>query len=211
MNLSEVESNINYKFKDEKLLERALTLSSADNKNNNERLEFLGDAVLEFLVSEKIYDENSTEGNLTERRQTLVSDNALEPVSRKLGLDKALIRSPYDSNNKKAVPSAYEAVVAAIYLDGGINEARKFVLSTLNFTEAETTENYKGDLLKYLQSIGEQYPKYISEDIGTPQKHIFSVTVTVLGKTFKGVADGKQQAEKLAAKSAMEYIKSNLI
>lgn len=207
MSFDEVESNINYKFKDKILLERALTLASADNENNNERLEFLGDAILEFLVSEKIFGESKNEGKLTKRRAALVSDEALTPVSVKLGLDKHLIKGVGDSKNKKAVPSVYEAVIAAIYLDGGIDEARKFVLSTLNFSPAASAENYKGELQEYLQSRGEPCPKYISEDIGTPQKHIFSVTVTVFNKAFKGVAEVKQQAEMLAAKAAMEYIK----
>lgn len=207
MSLDEVENSINYKFKDKTLLERALTLPSAGKAENNQTLEFFGDAILEFLVSEKIYDENSDEGSLTERRKSLVSDSALAPVSRKLGLDKALIRSPYDSNNKKAVPSAYEAVVAAIYLDGGIDAARKFVFSTLNFNRASTDENYKKDLQEFLQARGEPCPKYISEDVGTPQKPIFSVNVTVFGKTFGGIAEKKQLAEMLAAKSALEYVK----
>ena len=125
MRLEEVESKLGYTFKDKTLLKRALTLASASD-DNNQLLEFFGDAILEFIVSERIFNENSTEGALTEKRKTLVSDSALAPVSKKLGLDKFLIRGKKDNFNKKAIPSAYEAAVAAIYLDGGMDEAKKF-------------------------------------------------------------------------------------
>jgi len=202
----EIEKNLNYVFSDKRLLERALTLPSADLENNNQTLEFFGDAILEFLVSEKIYDESASEGRLTERRKTLVSDRALAPVSRKLGLDKALIRSSYDTNNKKAVPSVYEAVVAAVYLDGGIGAARNFVYSTLDFRERETEENFKGALQEFLQSRGEECPRYMRSDTGTPQRPEFTASVTVCGRTFTGVSGNVRQAEQNAAKLAMEYI-----
>ena len=132
--MTDAERAIGYTFKDKNLLKRALTLASANRDDNNQLLEFFGDAVLEFIVSERIFDEGSTEGALTERRKSLVADSALTPVSERLGLDGFLIRGKHDVNNKKAVPSAYEAIVAAIYLDGGMDEARKFVLSTLDFS-----------------------------------------------------------------------------
>lgn len=207
MSLAETERRLGYAFKNKRLLERALTLPSADKSENNQTLEFFGDAILEFLVSEKIYDENSSEGSLTERRKLIVADSALAPVSVRLGLDKALIRSPYDSHNKKAVPSVYEAVVAAIYLDGGIDAARKFVFSTLDFSPKSQTENYKGQLQEFLQSRGESCPRYVCEDTGTQQKHIYVATVTVSGRSFMGVAEVKQQAEQAAARSAMEFLK----
>lgn len=207
MSLAETERRLGYAFKNKRLLERALTLPSADKSENNQTLEFFGDAILEFLVSEKIYDENSSEGSLTERRKLIVADSALAPVSVRLGLDKALIRSPYDSHNKKAVPSVYEAVVAAIYLDGGIDAARKFVFSTLDFSPKSQTENYKGQLQEFLQSRGESCPRYVCEDTGTQQKHIYVATVTVSGRSFEGVAEVKQQAEQAAARSAMEFLK----
>lgn len=101
----------------------------------------------------------------------------------------------------------YEAVVAAIYLDGGIDAARKFVFSTLDFSPKSQTENYKGQLQEFLQSRGESCPRYVCEDTGTQQKHIYVATVTVSGRSFKGVAEVKQQAEQAAARSAMEFLK----
>lgn len=204
MKISEVESAIGYAFNDKNLLNKALTLASA-SENNNQLLEFFGDAILEFIVSERIFGEGASEGALTERRKSLVSDSALTPVSKKLGLDKFLIRGKKDDGNKKAIPSAYEAVVAAIYLDGGMDAAKNFVLSTLDFTKKPRLINFKGKLQELLQSKGEPVPDYKCIDIGTPQSHRFAVTVEVFGKTFDGEADRRSEAEQLAAQSALKY------
>lgn len=202
--ISEAEKAIGYTFKDKSLLKRALTLASA-SEDNNQLLEFFGDAILEFIVSERIFREESSEGALTERRKNLVADSALTPVSEKLGLDKLLIRAKKDNFNKKAIPSAYEAVVAAIYLDGGMDAAKKFVLGTLDFKKVKGVNNYKGALQELLQSKGEKPPEYINKDIGTPQKHRFSVTVKLFGRKFTGEAESIKNAEQLAAKKALDY------
>lgn len=207
MELKKVEEIINYAFKDKSLLERAFTLSSYNQETNNQTLEFFGDAILEFLVSERIYDQNKSEGQLTELRQTIVSDAALAPISKELGLDRFLIKSQNDSNNKKAVPSVYEALVAAIYLDGGMDEARKFVYSTLNFENVSKAVNYKGELQELLQGRGESVPEYLILEEGTAQKPHFIIEVRVYGKTFTGEAGNKKLAEQNAAKEALEYLK----
>lgn len=206
MDFSEVEKNLNYVFKDENLLKRALTLSSADNLDNNERLEFLGDAVLEFIVSERIFGGGASEGQLTEKRKALVSDEALRPVSERLGLDKALIRGKNDSNNKKAIPSAYEAVVAAVYLDGGLDEARRVVNATLDFTVG-AQKNYKGELQELLQARGESCPVYTSEQTGTVQRPRHMAKITLFGQVFEGEAERLRDAEQIAAKNALPFIK----
>lgn len=206
MELSKVEAKINYEFKDKKLLERAFTLASYDQEFNNQTLEFFGDAILEFLVSERIYDQTKSEGQLTELRGALVSDAALTPISKELGLDKFLIKSQNDSNNKKAVPSVYEALVAAIYIDGGLEQAKKFVNSTLNFQNIPKSLNYKGQLQELLQGRGQKCPEYISYEEGTAQKPVFVVEVTIDGNTFKGEAANKKLAEQNAAGKALEYL-----
>ena len=206
MTFPEVEKNLNYTFKDKELLKRALTLSSYDNNFNNQSLEFLGDAVLELIVSEKIFALDADEGILTTTRANVVCDGALTLISQKLGLDKALIKAEGDTNNKKAVPSAYEAVIAAIYLDGGLNAAKKFVNSTLDYDYKDV--NYKGELQELLAKRGEA-AQYVSQDIGTVQNPEFKTVLTVAGKTFEGVAKSKQQAEKNAARYALEYLKNN--
>ena len=209
MELFKVEDKINYVFKDKKLLERAFTLSSYDQEFNNQTLEFFGDAILEFLVSERIYDENKSEGELTELRGALVSDDCLAPVSEELGLDKFLIKSAGDSKNEKAVPSVYEALVAAIYLDSGLDEAKKFVYSTLNFEDVPKKINYKGQLQEFLQNRQLPVPNYSesTQNIGTPQVPRFKTCITVCGNTFTGEAGNKKLAEMNAAKEALEYLK----
>ena len=207
MNYSEIEKKIGYVFKDKKLLKTSLTLASADPDDNNQTMEFFGDAILEFLVSEKIYDENKTEGELTEKRKMFVSDNALTPVSKKLGLEKYFIKSSGDTILKKSIPSAYEAVLAAIYLDGGMDEARAFVYRTMDFTPVQSQINYKGKLQELLQGESEPLPEYRHSDIGTPQKPKFLASVTVKGQRFEGTADSVKQAEQLAARDALQTLK----
>lgn len=206
MELSKVEEKINYTFKDKNLLERAFTLSSYNQDDNNQTLEFFGDAILEFIVSECIYDPKKSEGQLTELRQAIVSDAALATVSKDLGLDQFLIKSQNDSNNKKAVPSVYEALVAAIYLDGGMGKARKFVKSTLNFKNITKSINYKGQLQELLQGRGLKCPEYLAFEDGTAQKPHFVVEVVIKGKTFRGEAGNKKLAEQNAAKEALEHL-----
>ena len=204
--IEQAERAINYTFRDKNLIKRALTAPSA-SEDNNQLLEFFGDAILEFIVSEKIFSEGSDEGELTVRRSTIVSDSALKNVSEKLGLDKLLIRAEKDLNNKKAIPSVYEAVTAAIYLDGGMDAAKNFVYTTLDFNARNVTVNYKGDLQELLQGKGKPLPEYVSTDIGNAQKHRFVVKVTLFGQTFSGEADSIKQAEQLAAKNALESFK----
>lgn len=206
MDYSQIEQILGYVFKDKNLLKTALTLPSADDKNNNQTMEFFGDAILEFLVSERIYDRGKSEGELTELRQRLVSDSALTPVSEGLGLDKLLIKSRGDTANKKAIPSAYEAVLAAIYLDGGMDGARDFVNRTLNFTAENTQVNYKGRLQEFLQGKGLPLPEYTHTDIGTPQSPEFRTQICVCGNIYEGVAESVKQADQLAAQSALAAI-----
>lgn len=190
-----VESACGYVFKDKELLKRALTLSSYDNENNNERLECLGDALLTFIVAEKFYAENLSEGEITQKKQELISDEALRPVSERLGLDKALIKDKGDNGNKKSVPSAYEAVTAAIYLDGGLDKARAFALSTL--TPLPDAVNYVAELNELCQTA--EYEKIMDG-----ARH--TVSLTVGGKVFTGEGENFKEAKKQAAKAAYEYL-----
>lgn len=200
-----IEEKLGYRFKDKNILARALTLSSADNSFNNQTLEFFGDAILEFIVSEKIFAKGASEGQLTERRKALVSDEALAPVSKKLGLDEALIRGANDTKNKKAVPSAYEAMVAAIYLDGGMDEAKRFVNSTLDYN-ARAARNFKGELQERLQAAGESLPAYENKNVGTEQSPRHMAKFTLFGQVFEGEADKVRDAEQEAAKKALEFL-----
>lgn len=203
-NIEQVEKNCGYAFKDRQLLIKALTLSSYDNDFNNQSLECLGDALLTFLVAEKYYNLNATEGEITKMKQALLSDEALRPVSERLGLGDALIRDKGDTHNKKAIPSAYEALTAAIYLDGGMDEARRFALSTLK--EGKSAENFVAALQELLQGNGEPLPEYKKIACGTPEIPRQRVEVTVRGKTFFGEGDNFASAKRIAAQKAYEYV-----
>lgn len=203
MDLKSVESACGYTFKDKELLKKALTLSSYDNGFNNESLECLGDALLGFIVAEKYYMEGLSEGEITLKKQEYLSDGALKPVSERLGLHLALLHDKGDVHNKKAIPSAYEAVTAAIYLDGGIEEAKKFALSTL--TPAPQAFNYIGALQELLQGNGEHLPEYVQSDVGTPRKPRLKVCVEVRGHKFSAEDTNGASAKRKAAKLAYEF------
>lgn len=208
MDFSEAEKNINYVFKDKRLLQRALTLASYDYKNCNETLEFFGDAIIEFIVSEKIFSSDADEGELTDRRKALVCDKSLEKVAVKLGLDKFLIKGKGDTRNKKAVPSVYEAVTAAIFLDGGMDEAKKFVLSTLDFS-LKQDENYIGELQERLQTRSYPAPEYVLKNAGGVQNPTFTASVNLFGETFTGEGESKRQAKQRAAERALAKLKKD--
>lgn len=203
------ESRIGYTFRDGRLLQRALTLSSADAAFNNQSLECLGDAVLTLIVAEKYYLEGESEGEITERKKNLVSDRALGAVSAGLGLDGDLIRGRGDDRNKKAVPSVYEAVAGAIYLDGGLDAARDFALRTLNFAAADCGSNYVGALKEYFEGLGKIPP--VAEVSGAQSGGVpsFTAVYTVDGRRFSGTADNKSRARQLAAQQAVNYLREN--
>ena len=207
MDFSVIEKNCNYTFKDKELLRKALTLSSYDNDFNNQSLECLGDALLSFIVAEKYYGEGATEEGITDKKRELISDEALAPVSEELGLASALICGKGDTNNKKAIPSAYEALIAAVYLDGGLEEARKLAHSTLRPLPVQI--DYISELQELLQARGEGVPVYEKGEDGTPQEPHFTMTLNIHGKVFKGEGGSVAQAKKGAARAAYEYLKNN--
>lgn len=206
IDLDKIEKACGYEFKDKKILVRALTLSSYDNnlQNNNESLECLGDALLTFIIAEKYFLKGCDEGQISQQKQIYLSDKALTPVSESLGLDKALLRDKGDTVNKKAIPSAYEALIGAIYIDGGLENARRVALSTLKASANPT--NYIAALQELLQSFGERPPQYIKSSAGTPQAPVQRIKVTVHNKTFKGEGQNFATAKKIAAKKAYEWL-----
>lgn len=204
MDIAQVERACKYAFKDKSILIKALTLSSYDGDENNESLECLGDALLTFIVAEKYYHLGYTEGEITKKKQEYLSDNALKVVSEGLGLHNALIKDKGDTNNKKAIPSVYEALVAAIYIDGGMEAAKKFAFSTL--APAPQNFNYIGAVQELLQANGQPLPVYEQFDIGTPQKPYRKVEVSVGGKVFSAEGANGATAKRKAAKLAYEYL-----
>ncbi len=219
-----LEQRINYSFKDDGLLHRALCHSSYANENkpekgSNERLEFLGDAVLSIIVSEHIfkYYTHLPEGDLTKIRASLVCEKALSGFAREIDLGNELLLGKGEQNNGgRERPSilcdAFESLIAAIYLDGGIEPASDFVL---RFVERELKNHnqgafvdYKTTLQEVIQKNPEERVEYVLIDETGPD-HNKSFTVDVMlnsNRIGRGIGHSKKEAEQLAAKEALELM-----
>lgn len=218
--------NINYQFKNERLISTALSHSSYANEHKNEgvecneRLEFLGDAILGFVVGEYIYKRFSLwpEGKLTKLRASVVCETMLSKKGRELGINNALKLGKGEEHTggrerNSIIADAVESVIGAIYLDGGMDEARKFILnllvdeineisSTVHILDAKTT------LQEIIQRDSQEPIEYIiTSESGPAHCKSFAVEVChkqrVLGK---GVGHSKKEAEQMAAMEAIKAI-----
>lgn len=221
MNLNDFEKNINYFFKNKEFLTQALTHSSYANEhklnklNDNERLEFLGDAILEFVISKYIYSKyvNLPEGELTKLRATIVCENSLSDFSKKIDLGKYLLLGKGEDlsggrNRSSILADAFEAIIGAIFLDGGIECAEKHILSTMHDT-INDVNIIKSDSKTRLQEIIQSYSKQpiiytkIGEE-GPDHDKLFIIEVShdsnVLGS---GTGKSKKEAEQIAASNAL--------
>ncbi len=202
-----IENKIGYKFKDKNLLKMALTHSSV-SKYSNERLEFLGDAVLEFVVSKYLYKKYPfREGILTEKRAELVCTETLASVARSLSLDK-YIKTKGVKPSSSILTGCFESLIGAIYLDGGIRKTETFIRKTLLLPDYKTEKNWKGILQEY--TVGEKgvYPQYkLIEESGPQHRKTFKVEVWIGNKLCgKGKGMSIQTAEKNAARMALEKL-----
>jgi ribonuclease-3 len=187
---------------------------------SNERLEFLGDAVLDLIIGEYLYREfqNLPEGDLTKLRSRLVSGAALATHATELELQQFMLLSTSAQNallrgSMTLLADAYEAIIAAIYLDGGMDAARDFIYRHI-ITHTRRDElmlsdtNYKSMLLEFVQSQKKGVPRYltVSED-GPNHARIFNVEVMV-GGTVQGAGKGhsKKEAEQAAAQMALQEL-----
>ena len=207
---AEVEKIIGYEFKDKTLLKVALTHTSYANENScesNQRLEFLGDRVVNFAVAESLYESISgEEGELNRELSSVVSEVPLAAAVRDMklldycafgkGLQKNL-----SSLKDKHISDIFEAVAAAIYLDGGMECARRFVFEKLLNAGYRAPSDYKTALKEYLDKRGELIKFECIEENGRYESRI-----TVCGKEFCGFGDRKIAAEQNAAKAALEYL-----
>jgi ribonuclease-3 len=185
---------------------------------SNERLEFLGDAVLDLVVGEYLYREFQTlpEGDLTKLRSRLVSGSALAKHASELGLEQFMLLSTSAQNalargSLTLLADAYEAIIAAIYLDGGMDAARDFIYRHI-ITHTRRDElmladtNYKSMLLEYVQSEKMGVPRYVTvSEEGPNHARIFSVEVMVAGIVHgAGKGHSKKEAEQSAAQMALQ-------
>ncbi len=220
-NLEKLQKEINYKFKDIKILKNALTHTSYAYENNiksNEKLEFLGDSILEFITSEYLYKkyQNLKEGEMTKVRAEVVCENSLYKIAKRHNFSQFLYVGRTEilskGNEKPAIlADSVEAIIAAIYLDGGIEPAEKFIIENLKEEiEIATThvgdKDYKTVLQEKLQENGSIKITYvITKELGPDHDKTFEAEVLVEGKKLAdGRGKSKKQAEMEAAKRALQ-------
>ena len=221
--MESLESKLGYTFHDRKLLENALTHSSYANENrgglsSNERLEFLGDSILGMVVADHLFRNHPDlpEGDLTRTRAALVCEDSLVEVARELGLGEYLrLGKGESSGGGRERPSiqadAVEAVLAAIYLDGGIGSARKFIqkfILTREIAGLVKPRDHKTALQELVQRESGQVLAYqLVDQSGPDHAKVFTVEVCLNGKSLgQGTGHSKKEAEQMAAKAAIERL-----
>ena len=218
VNLSEVEKIIGYKFKIKQTLQKALTHSSYSNEHrveSNERLEFLGDAVIELIITERLYFEfKGKEGDLSKIRALIVSEKPLAEAIDRLGLEKYLIKGVGESKNgvssKATKCDMFEAIAGAIFVDGGIEEVKKFFTKALG----ESIENiklngYVDDPKTKLQEMLKQAKiVYSTSKSGADHQPTYKTSVFINDvKMGTGTGSNKRTAEENAASVAINNLK----
>lgn len=209
---------LGYYFQNPALLRQALTHPSM-GKADNQRLEFLGDAVLQFVMSDLLYKTHPQhqEGQLTHQRALLVCEAALSQVARKLGVGAALLMDKGEElTGGREKPSvlcdAMEAILAAVYLDGGLDAARAIVERCWPRPEdvQRPMQDSKGALQEYLQHDGSEAPTYsILSEEGPPHDRTFEAAVYQKGvELARGKGRTKKQAEQAAALAALKRLKA---
>ncbi|KAF5039292.1 ribonuclease III [Sedimentibacter saalensis] len=223
--LNEFEEIIGYSFKNIEILEKSLTHSSYSNEDksyskvNNERLEFLGDAVLSITVSRFIFDKfpEYPEGDLTKLRSQVVCEDTLSLVAANLQIGRFLLLGKGEEasggrERKSILADAVEAIIAAIYIDGGYRKAEEFVLDNLTkyiqlAVKGKIVTDFKSYLQEYYQSKSQSCKiRYVvTKEEGPDHEKMFHVNVLV-NKTVvgKGTGKSKKLAEQDAAKNALK-------
>ena len=217
--VSSLEKKINYIFHNKDYLKQAFTHKSLNTepRKNYERLEFLGDAVLDIIVSRELMRDfpEGDEGLLTQRRAALVQKPYLASIGQLLDLmDYLKIEHNVDLSIEKIAEkqqaNLFEALIGAIYLDGGIEPCRKLILDTIwtYRQEAWKSTNYKGKLIEFCHSQNIDNPLFLVKDISGPDhQRTFEIQVKIGPKKYSsGLGTNKKTAEQLAAKLALEEL-----
>jgi ribonuclease-3 len=222
----QLQQSIGYVFRQPRLLDEALTHTSHVNETkdkggkDNERLEFLGDAVLALVVSEYLADSfpDCAEGELSKLKARLVSETSLATAARRLDLGSRLRLGRGEEltqgrEKSSLLANTLEAIIAAIYLDGGLEPARAFTLRTFaqdlqDLRDAEEPaglQDYKTRLQEWCQKRFETLPQYVTvREFGPDHQKTFEVELTVRGNVIGvGVGRSKKEAEQMAAKQAL--------
>lgn len=218
----EFQRTIGYTFRNEKLLETAFTHSSYANEKQlsrdcNERLEFLGDSVLGVISADYFYHNLShlPEGEMTKRRAACVCEKSLFNFAKEINLGKYILLGKGEEHTggrrrPSILADAFEAVIAAIYLDGGLEEARKFVLRFIKRAAAEAPKfkDYKTSLQEIIQKNPDEHLTYILVgESGPDHDKRFEVEVRLNSNVIgDGIGQSKKGAEQAAAKKALELM-----
>jgi ribonuclease-3 len=224
---SQCQDDLGIGFRRESLLEQAFVHTSFCNENpdfdyrSNERLEFLGDAVLNFVVTDKLYKEfpELSEGELTEIRASLVCRDTLAELARSLELGNWLLLGrgeELSGGRTKAsnLANAMEALIGALYLDQGIGKTRRFILKKLNrdlkeIKRGRMAVNYKALVQELIQGEGKPTPVYrLVEAVGPDHDKQFTAEILVDGQALgRGMGGSKKVAESQAARAAWEELR----
>jgi ribonuclease-3 len=222
--LSDIQQRIACTFKDPGLLERALTHKSYANENrlsyHNERMEFLGDAVLNLTVSEYLMRTcpDSTEGDLSRLRAAIVSEPTLAAIAREIGLGAHILLGRGEEqtggrNKDSLIADCLEALIASVYLDGGQDAANEFILRFFEDTIKKTCTSggiidYKTELQELCQERLRQLPEYrVASESGPDHQKQFEVELLIKGQVSgRGTGKSKKEAEQRAAKEALEKL-----
>lgn len=218
-NIENLESLINYSFNDRELLFLSLTHPSFANENNidkchtNQRLEFLGDAVLELISSDFLYKlfDNYSEGLLTKTRALLVCENNLASVARQIQIYNYLLIGKGENrqnlmNNDSTMCDAIEALIGAIYLDGGLDSAKTFINSFVLTEENlnKSSNDYKSKLQEKVNAINKRLIYEVIKETGPDHDKKFEVRALIDDKVYGiGVGRSKKEAEQDAARQAL--------
>jgi ribonuclease-3 len=222
--LKELEEKLGHRFRNLSLLRTALIHASYVNESgidglqDNERLEFVGDAVLEFIVSEYLYKlhPNESEGALTVKRSSIVGRKRCAAMARQLRLDEYVLvgrgeKSAAGEVKKSILANAFEALIASLYLDGGMRAARRFLLRMLKECIPDGVsgdDNFKARLQAMCQREEGVLPSYqLVSSEGPDHEKVFEVEVSIRGVPWgRGKGASKKEAQQKAARMALERL-----
>ncbi|MDR3071511.1 MAG: ribonuclease III [Endomicrobium sp.] len=210
---------IEYKFNDTMILKIALTHKSYTNETDvmmsNERMEFLGDSILSAIVAEEMYVRYpyENEGKLSQFKAQIVSAPNLSAWAEKISLGNYIFLGKSENTKiakrrENLLCDVFEAVVGAVYLDGGFENAKKIVLNFLNDLREIIIKDYKSKLQEVVQSVCKCLPEYkVIKEFGPDHIKKFEIGVYINGKFFgSGIGNSKKEAQQLAAQQAMTNV-----
>ncbi len=219
--IEHLEKSLGYEFVDKKLIIEALTHKSYKKPYNNERLEFLGDAVLDLIVGEYLFKKfaSSDEGNLSKIRASLVNETGFHKLAIYLNLGDYILLSNAEENNggrekSSLLSNAFEAVIGAIYLEAGLKEVNEIAISLIEKNHKEISlDSLFSDFKTLLQELTQARfgitPEYnVVASRGPDHKKEFEVAVVIQGKEYaRAIGKSKKIAQQESAKIAIEILK----